>query len=248
MRTFNIIDKTFFKLMGQLASFSIKPMTRLRFTATKINVFRVVIFVPPAVFFFSRGTYLANLFGLGFCFTHSYLDFLDGLVAKATGKTTKKDKRFGDWIDPKLDVIAANLLLAGLGFGLYRMKPFEITLVAVLGGLFTHFVVQFLSADFQQTGAFEGAHEFTHKKGKIRLNDWLIKNFVTLEFFPFLFFGTFRYFLFLAIVLNQLLFFFFVFSVFNTIRWIIMFWAYAKALSGEKTQSELIRRLRNYIK
>jgi len=231
--------------MRWAVGFVVPVLMFLRITPNQVTILNSVINFTLAAFCFAQGVYQWNLLGLLFLLLHSYFDFADGSLARATGQTSD----LGAWLDPKLDVTTSGLILVSLGFGLYQNYPNSLTLILVLLCIYSHYAIQIVSFDFKyrEVNIFLALRKAIQKNKKATFQDLLIKNFITLDTYCFLFLGTMRYFLTLSILVNQILIFFIGFTIFNLIRWVVMFWAYSLALSQRKSNREVIKALKKII-
>lgn len=244
MKPWVLLDKLLWKFMRWATGFAVPPLVFIGITPNQLTTLSSIINFSLAAFCFAQGRYRWSLVGLFFLLLHSYFDFADGTLAKATGKTSK----LGGWLDSRLDVIGAEAVVVGITFGIVRSNPGLFWLIMAALAIFSRLGVLAMVFDYQRT--IYANSEFLDKFRKSRQMtgvDRLIKNLITLEPFPFLFLGTFRYFLPLMVILNQLKWFLLIMAVFNNLRWLVMFWAYGAALSDQKSNLRVIRLFKKYI-
>lgn len=239
-----MLDKLLWQLMRWATKFAVQPLIFIGITPNQLTVLSSVINFSLATFCFAQGTFLGNLGGLGFLLLHSYFDFADGTLARATGKTSK----IGAWLDSRLDVIGAEAVVVGIIVGVIRTNQSLSWLIIAALAIFGRLGVLAIVFDYERT-IFKGPEfwEEFEKDKKMTFFDKIIKEFITLQSFPLLFLGTFRYFLSLMVVLNQLTWFLLITAIFNNLRWLIMFWAYSRALSEEKSKLRVINLLAEYL-
>lgn len=245
MEPWQPFEKFWFGLGRRLAKIGLKPLAFLKISPNQVTLFNFLIFIPLASFCFSRDTYKCNLMALAFCLFHSYFDFVDGLLAQETRQLT----RLGAWLDPKLDILAANIIFMGICYGVVKAHPVNFWLIVAFSALFGQ--IGLLSLVFQYHDAIYTSKDFLnkfHASLKVGFLDKVIKNIITLEASPFLFLGTFRYLLFFGAILNQLRIVLLIVAIFGNIRWIVMFWVYAKCLSERGSRLEVINLLKQFIK
>lgn len=250
MEPWTIIDKFMFGAMRWLAEKSTNFFVKLKVTQNQVTFFGSMVFLPLSALAFSQGNYRGNLLGLLFVFLHSYSDFIDGTLARKTNTFNK----LGKWSDPAFDLVGSGLLLGGISLGVLRQFSDFFWLVVVVLALFGHYGVLVVSYDYKKEIYGEKSQKILlrFKKTKTNLIDFLIKEFLFLQSFIFLFLGTLRYSLLLFAILNKLHYFLIIFAIFNNFRWLVMFFAYTQALNqpGTKipmTNLKIIKMLRQEL-
>ncbi|MBI5465416.1 CDP-alcohol phosphatidyltransferase family protein [Candidatus Gottesmanbacteria bacterium] len=245
MKPWTFLDKLVWGIARWATRFILPPLISLGITPNQLTVASAIVNFTLAVFCFAQGKYEWNLIGLFFLLLHAYFDFADGDLARATGKTSK----VGGWLDARLDVMGAEAVIVGIVVGVVRVNLnllwLSIAALAVFGRLGVLAVVFDYEKTIYKSPQFW--NEFAQDK-KMTLVDRLVKEFITLESFPFLFLGTFRYFLPLMVFFGQLKWFVLISAIFNNLRWLIMFWAYAKAQGEQKSRLRVINLLGEYLK
>ena len=244
MKPWTLLDKLLWRFMRWATQFVIGPLKVLGLTPNQVTTISSVVNFTLAAVCFAQGEYKWILSGLFFLLLHSYFDFADGGLARSTGQTSN----LGGWLDPRWDVIGAEATTVGIAVGVVRQNPDPIWLAVAGLALFGRMGT--LSVVFDYHRAIYGKPEFIEKFNqdkKMKLLDKLIKEFITLKSFPFLFFGTYRYFLPLMVVFDQLKWLVAFVAVFYNLRWIIMFWAYAWTFDNRKTSLRVIRLLRQFV-
>lgn len=239
------MDKLLWKVMKKASGLIIPPLVYLKITPNQLTAGSSIINFSLAAFCFYQGTFSGNIAGLFFLILHSYFDFADGTLARATGKTTK----IGAWLDAKLDVLGTEIVLMSLVAGTLRTDPTFLWIVISSFAVFGHLgilsiVFEYDRFLYRETELF---NERFNTGPKMTVFNWLIKEFITLRSFPFLFLGTFRYFLTLMLILNQVKLFLLIIAIFNNLRWVVMFWSYVLAGSENKTNQRVILLLREFI-
>lgn len=245
MKPWTLLDKLLWQFMRWATKFSVRPLTFAGITPNQLTVLSSIINFSAAAFCFAQGTYWWNIAGLIFLLLHSYFDFADGALARAIGKTSKS----GAWLDGRLDIIGAEAVAVGIIVGVIRSNPGLPWLLIAAAVVFGRLGVLTIVFDYERTvySSSDFLEKFNQEK-KMTIVDKLIKEFITFQSFPFLFIGTFRYFLTLAVILDQLKVFIVVSAIFNNLRWLIMFWAYAQALNGQKSRFKVVNLLAEYLK
>lgn len=245
MKPWTFLDKLVWRIGRWVTPLIVRPLVVLGITPNQLTATSGLINFSLASFCFAQGTYRFSFLGLFFLLVHAYLDFADGDLARATGKTSKN----GAWLDSRLDLVGAEAVSIGIAIGIIRSNPTLIWLVIVGIALFGRLGVLAVVFDYDRTifkNYLEFWQEFARDK-KMTFMDKIIKEFITMQSFPFLFLGTFRYFLPLMIVFNQLGWFVIISGLFNNFRWIIMFWVYTQALSGQKSHLRIINLVSHYL-
>lgn len=250
MDPWTLIDKIMFKIMRWLVDKSVKPFLSLKITHNQVTFFGSIIFLPLAAFSFAQGNFWGNILGIFFAFWHSFFDFLDG----ALGRKTNTLNKLGAWSDPVFDLIGSGLLIIGIAIGVLRNYSSLPWLVIVSLALFGHYAVLVIAYQYEGKIYGKNGPEIldSFKKSKTTLFDFLIKEFIFLRSFVFMFFGTMRYSLIVFALLNQLQYFMLIYAVFSNMRWIVMFFAYAETLNQPGTKIpqanlKIIEIMRRYI-
>lgn len=230
--------------MVPMANLAVKPLILLKITPNQLTFFNFLIFIPLASFSFAQGNYRGNLSGILFALIYSYFDHVDGLLARATGKTSK----FGAWFDQRLDIFSSGIILAGITYGVYQQDVNNLWLAVGVLALLSQ--IGILSIVFEYERYLYHRPEVLQSlliEKKISFAERVIVEFIFLRSLPFLFFGTLRYFLFLMVIFNQLKYFLLLWAVFNNLRWIMMLVVYSLALNNQSSKSQIIRVIGKYI-
>lgn len=244
MKPWTFLDQLLWKVMVPLANLAVKPLSLLGITPNQLTLFNFLIFIPLSAFFFTQNNYFGNLLGLLFALIYSYFDHVDGLLARATGKTSK----FGAWFDQRLDIISSGIILAGITYGFFQRDVSNFWLGVGILALFSQIGILSIVFEYERNFYHHPKLWENFKRNKKIANiEKVIMEFIFLKSFLFLFFGTLRYFLFVAVIFNQLIIFLLAWAVFNNLRWIIMVWVYATVLSGRKSTLKIVNLLREHV-
>ncbi|MFC1727639.1 CDP-alcohol phosphatidyltransferase family protein [Patescibacteria group bacterium] len=244
MKPWTLLDKLLWRFMRWATQFIIGPLKKMGLTPNQVTTISSVANFTLAAICFAQGDYKWILAGLFFLLLHSYFDFADGSLARATGQTSD----LGGWLDPRLDVIGSEAVTVGIAIGVVRLNPGMLWLS--IAGLALFGRMGSLSIVFDYHRSIYGKTDFIKKFNqdkKMTLIDKAIKEFITLKSFPVLFFGTYRYLLPIVVLINQLKWLLLFTAVFVNLRWIIMFWAYAWTFDNRKTNLRVIKLLRRYV-
>lgn len=230
--------------MVPLANLAVKPLSLLGITPNQLTLFNFLIFIPLSAFFFAQNSYSGNLLGLLFALVYSYFDHVDGLLARATGKTSK----FGAWFDQRLDIISSGIILVGITYGFFQRDVSNFWLGVGISALFSQIGILAIVFEYENN-IYHRPEVLTRLRlaKNFNLIDRIVLEFIFLQSFWFLFFGTLRYFLFLAAFFNQMMVFLFLWAIFNNLRWSVMLWAYSLALSGQESHWAVIKFLKKSL-
>ncbi len=233
MEPWTLIDKLAFKLMRFLADKSVDFFVRLKITHNQVTFWGSMVFLPLSALSFAQGNYVWVLLGIFFAFCHSLFDFVDGTLGRKTNTLNK----LGAWSDPIFDLIGSGLLMMGIAIGVLRTQNDLFWLSVTLIAMFGHYAVLVIAYQYEGKIYGKNGPEIleSFRKSRTTVFDFVIKEFIFLRSFIFMFLGTMRYSLIVFGLFNQLPYFIFVYAVFSNIRWMIMFFAYAQVLNKPGT-------------
>jgi len=227
-------DRLIYNTIRRLAAPTVRALARTGITPNQITVLRFILFILPATYFFSRGSYTDNLIALACCLLFAYFDFVDGGLAVMKGMQT----RLGGWLDSNLDWLSQNLLILGITLGAFNISQSNIWLVVGFVAVMGHGILTIMCTTYNigfGFGSMGGAPTLTAKfnahKGKINLMQRLLKNIIDTTTSPFFtLIGTFRYLIVIGAVFNVLPWILLFIAVTGNIRWLIMHFLYTQAL------------------
>ncbi len=246
MKPWTFLDKLVWRIARFTTKFAVGPLKRIGITANQLTVLNSIIFIPLAVLCFAQGTYRFSLVGLIFLIVHTYFDFTDGALARANGKASK----VGAWLDKQLDIISAEAILLGISVGVIRSNPFSIWLIVAFLAIFGRLGILSIVFEYDKTIYKSQCQSFLtafRNNHSVNFFDYLIKELITLYSPFFLYLGTFRYLLFFAVIFDKLPLFLIITMVFSNIRWVVMFWAYASAISEKESSFEVIKLIKKNL-
>ena len=231
-------DHLVFNIMRWVAAPTVRALARTGITPNQITMLRFILFILPATYFFSRGSYADNLIALAFCLLFSYFDFVDGGLAIMKGMQT----RLGGWLDSNLDWLSQNLLILGITLGAFSISQNNVWLVVGFVAVMGHGILTIMCTTYNISfgfGSMEGAPTLTAKfnayKGKIGLGQRLLKNIIDTTTSPFFtFIGTFRYLIVIGIVFNVLPWILLFIAITGNVRWLILHFLYVQTLREGK--------------
>jgi hypothetical protein len=194
-------------------------------TANDITLFNHFLTLTFGCYFFSRGTLIGNVSGLGVMLICGFLDYLDGDVARKR----KENSKLGEWLDTGFDVIIQNAIMGAISVGCFR------------SGLSIWWVVLFfiansgnnlVSFNYNQTFGFKSVsgnelfRDFMDKKRTII--NIIFKNIIdpTASWIGLVIL-TFRYWIVFGVVSNKMSVMFIIITLISNFKWIIMFVLYA---------------------
>ena len=182
--------------------------------------------------------------GLLFLILHYYFDLVDGSLARATGKTST----LGQWLDMVCDYLGSTVILASLGYGVYKNTNNSFWLVITISIMFARFAISVAHLYYGNSIYRDKDFREEFKKNtKMTFIDWLVKEFVVYESSLFFFLFTLTYSLFLAIVINQIPIFLVMVAFLYNLRWLVLFCVYALVLDNKKEKIGVLKLLKKYI-
>ena len=236
------------RLRAQLAYNIAKILSKTGVTPNQITIFRFVISFPSTLYFFSRGEHLYHLVGLAIYLLLVPLDWVDGDLARLTGKSSP----LGKWLDDTSDRVLVLLVLGGLFYSGIAADPRRWGFLALFFFLIYFFVTALLedfkdhfNLDFSQYAKVE---EEALSQGKPSFLDRILVNLLNVHrssFTKFLF--CISYPLFVGIIIDRLFLTFVFLTITFALRSLgIMFLMYSAARSG-KTNLRLVEVLRGKL-
>lgn len=201
-------------------------------SANQVTVVNHFITLTIGCYAFAQGTYWWGIAALSVCLLNGFLDYLDGDLARATGKTGS----LGIWLDSGFDVILQNAVMGAIALGCVKNGlPIIWVVLFFIGNTANNFV----SFNYNSTFGFDsdkGNELFRNimdKKGGV-INAFL-KNVIdpTSSHWALVAF-TFRYFIAVGCLFNVMGLCFIVLTIISNVKWMIMYCLYALHLMGEK--------------
>ena len=111
----DFVHKLYYKHLSKPVS---KALYSIGMTPNKITVINFIFALSCGFYFFSRGTYIGNLSGLGVFVICVVLDYADGDIAKRYNMQSQ----FGLWLDGYGDLIIHNFVMAAVCLGILRSQ------------------------------------------------------------------------------------------------------------------------------
>ena len=222
-------------------------LVKTRITPNQITIFRFFVAAPLTLYFFSRGTYLYNLIGLGVYVSLAILDWVDGELARMTNQSSV----LGKWLDDTSDRVLVLIVLASIFYG--GMVSGDGQVWRLLAVLFFPFFFFLATTQFDFDRMFNlGFAKYPQVREGIAesdksssLLDWVLVNFIdvrrnSLTRFSFCI----SYPLFVGLILNQLLPAFAFITFMSCLRALGLLLVMYRALGVGETESVLTTILR----
>ena len=213
-----------------------KPLTKFfvkfNISANQITVFSHLLSLTFGVYFFSRGTFLGNILGIGVMIIIGILDYADGDIARQN----KTIGPLGVWIDSVFDVVIQNAIMGAIAIGCYKNGlPVGLIVFYFVGNA----ALNLVSFHYNQTFKFDshnGSELFRkYMEEKPNLFNRFMKNLIDPTASGVgLWLYTCRYWLVLGSVAGNMSGIFAVIVVITNFRWIVMYALYAAHLQEYK--------------
>jgi phosphatidylglycerophosphate synthase len=209
------LDRFFSLSLRRLADFGIIFLKNSKITPNQITITRAIVFLPLIFYFFSKGTYIDNLFGILCCLLNTLFDILDGNLARKKLLTSE----IGSWLDHNLDKIMTYLALIGITLGSYRFTHNSVFLVLGIFVLFFHGMMANIANDYETKFGEDIFFNASIKKAVYYNKKSTFFDKVFVDIFIFNSFWT--YFLF------TLRYQFLIGAIFNIMPYMIFYWIFA---------------------
>lgn len=210
----------------------IRFCVRKRIAPNQITIFNMLLVLVCVCYLLSRGSYVHNLWALGFMAISSIIDYSDGDLAKQTNAVSQA----GIWIDTYSDIILQNAVMGAVSIGAYKQ---ELPLIFIV--LFFVFNSTLNLVSLQYNDRFE----FSSYKGNELFRQFMDqKPTLVNRFFKSLVDPTYsrvalvcysvRYWLIAGIISNQINIAFIVITLLTIFRSALMYFIYTFYLLGSK--------------
>lgn len=219
-------------IYNKLSHYPIIFCLKNNISANTITIFDHFITLTLGCYFFSRGTHLGFILGIGVMVINVLLDYLDGDVAR---RSQKKNK-LGDWLDCGFDVIIQGAVLGAIAVGCHKNG---LSIIWIVMFFISSIANNFVSFNYNTKFGFHSYkgnslfREFMSEKNTLinRMFKGIIdpsSNHVSLIIF------TFRYWILLGCLLNVMPVCFKALTVISTVKWIIMYVLYSMHLQESR--------------
>ena len=216
----------------KISTLMVRLLNRYKITPNQITIFNFFFTIIGGIYFFSRGTWIGNIFGVIVCLINVLLDYVDGDYARQTNNTSPVNA----WLDVCGDIIIRNCIMAGIAFGIYKNS---FTLWVILLYFISSNASHIISFYYNNTFGFDSY------KGNTLFRKWMnvkptifnrfMKNVIDpTSSFAGLVIYTVRYWIILGAIFNFMRPVFIYLTVVITFQWMLMFVLYALHLSKYK--------------
>lgn len=225
-------------------------LAKTKIRPEQIVLFRFIIAAPVSAYLFSRGEYLYNLAGLAVYIPLALLDWVDGHLARITGRTSP----LGKWLDETSDRVLMLVVLAGLFYAGLTSSDSRWWVVLSVSYFSTFFFLTTVLYDFDREFNLEFKRYPEVEEEMYRLNPspslldkvlYRLLNVHRNSLTKFCF--TVSYPLFLGIITNQLLLTFSFITLMFALRAAGILFLVYRVVKGGETDSALTRVLRGYL-
>ncbi len=202
---------------------------KLGITPNQLTLANFIITLVGGCWFFSRGTHMGYMLGLGVCALNVLLDYADGDLAKST----KQVSRLGLWLDPATDVILQNAIMAAIGIGA-NIPPLIVIVYLIFNG-----ALNLVSIQYNNRFGFDSYNGSTIFRKYMDMKPTFINYFFKCLLDPTTNFSatwmyTIRYWIVIGAVLNIMQAAFLVITTYTIFRCTIMYIIYALHLAEYK--------------
>lgn len=227
-----------------------KLLSKTKITPNSLTLLRFILAAPLSVYFFSKGTYKDNVLGLLFYMGLALIDWVDGKLARLTGKVSL----LGKFLDELLDRILVLLVLGSIFYAGLNSPFYKIWAVIFLFYYSSFLFITALLYEFDDMFGLKFKlypllEKEMRKKKIFSWKDKFLYSFINVHknsLTKFCF--TVSYPLFLGIVLNQLIITFCFITAMQIIRSLaVMFIIYLTVKDGS-TNLALIKTLKGRLK
>lgn len=241
----SIADKIAFKIAKILYKAGIKPMS--------VTITRFIIVTPASFYFFSRGTYIANIIGLLIYVVLAFLDIADGDMAQMY-RLPQGTKPFGKLIDHVSDRILMLVVLGALLYAGMTGINSNLWILIAVAYYSVFFLITTLMFEFDRTFSLD-IHSYPEIRKKMyqinsspSISDRILYNILYVHNNTFMrIFFTHNFLLFFGIIANQLLFIFIYFAIMHFVRSVGIFLIVYRTLHMKPTNSTLVKALRKFL-
>lgn len=211
---------------------------RYKISANAVTIANHVLTLTLGCYFFSRGTYIGGLLGLGVCLINGLMDYLDGDLARIQNEAGE----LGKWLDSGFDVVIQNAVMGAIGIGVYKMG---MPLIWVVMFFIGNSACNFVSFHYNKTFGFDSANGNEAFRSLMTINEseglhrvmfnYAVRDLIDPTSNGFaLGFYTYRYWIALGAVIGGMPQCFAFMTFICNVRWVIMYVLYAYYLADKK--------------
>lgn len=199
-------------------------------TPVHISVVSFVLFAPLVAYLFFIGGYVNNMLALIILVVHSFLDLMDGELARYKNLSS----RLGIWLELSLDPLIQTLVILSISLNILIHYPSDfkyLVFLVILGQSYANILGTMLWAKFK-LDPFVGNKAFTDIAKSTHLLDFFLKNIIVPTHPIFGLFFTMRFLLIIGIITDRVPLAFFTFGIFITIRATVIFFVLSYYYAG----------------
>lgn len=191
-------------------------------TANQISIGSFLLFAPFTSFLLITGTQTSNLIALAVLILHSFLDLMDGELARQK----KIVSRLGGWFESSLDPMMQHIVLISIAINVVCFTDSSVkylAFLAILGQSVASILGGVLTNKFK-IDPLTGNGEFNELVGTSKNSlDFLMKNIMVPSHPTFIFLFTMRFYLIVGILSNRLPLLFALFAIGITVRSVLLY-------------------------
>jgi len=196
---------------------AVRLLAKTPVTPVHIGVFSFLLFVPPTAYLLFVGGHLNNIIALCILILHSFLDLMDGELARQK----KMSSRLGIWLEESLDPLTQTVVI--LSISLHILTNVEgpikyLVFMCLFGQSFANMLGTILATRYK-IDPLTGNKNFNDFVGDSKhYGDFLLKNILVPSYPVFVVLLTMRFYLIVGILVNQLPLFFYAFGIAIVVR------------------------------
>lgn len=215
-----------------ISRYAVKICVMSGVTPNQVTAYNFVYTMVFGVWCFASGHYFAGLF---VCLFNGLLDYIDGDLARVTGKKSS----LGGWLDTGGDVIIQNSIMAAIAYSLLSGRGHGPIPAAVMLYFVGNAAMNLISFHYNATFGFSshvGSELFRrYMDEKPHLLNRFLKNLIDPTASPVgMIFWTVRYWIVIGVFSGRMDIAFLIITALTTFKWIAMYVIYAWHLAGYK--------------
>ena len=208
--------------LKKLADIVVNVLLKTPVTPNQVTLANFLIFAPLASYLLFVGDYVHNLLALFVLIISSFIDLVDGELARQSKRVSK----LGAWYESSLDPLTQSMVIFSIALHILFYIPADWKYLALLP-LFSQGFANYLGITFSNLFKIDpltGNPELNESANRSHSGiDFLLRNIIVPTHWLFILLFTLRFHMIIGILLNVLPFTFLVFGVFITIRVMVMY-------------------------
>lgn len=209
-------------LMKRFSDPVVKMLVHTPLTANQISVFSFVFIAPAVSYLLITGGYVYGLIALFILIIHSFLDLMDGELARQK----KLVSRLGSWYENTLDPLMQLIVLMSIILSILLTQEIwfkYIVLLGFLGQSYAH-ILGVIATEKFRVDPLTGNAALNESVGSSdSILDFLLKNIMVPSHPFFVMILTMRFYLVFGIIFNQLFYAFLAFSIAISVRSFVLY-------------------------